>query len=178
MNALLDGKTIDALYEASGAGVEVDLIIRGMCALRPGVPGLSEHIRVRSIVGRYLEHSRIFWFENGGSPDVFAGSADWMPRNLYERCEVVYPVCTADAADRLRWQILETYLRDDVKGRVLGSDGSYRRQTSGKGDSVSAQEWFLQLSRREPLRSAPLRGEPHRVAQVETADADSPSVPA
>src|SRR6201992_133514 len=92
MNALLDAPTIEALYVASEAGVEIDLIIRGMCALRVGVPGMSSRIRVRSIVGRFLEHSRIFWFANGGNEEVFAGSADWMPRNLYERCEVPYPV--------------------------------------------------------------------------------------
>ena len=177
MNALLDGKTIDALYKASGAGVEVDLIIRGMCALRPGVPGLSEHIRVRSIVGRFLEHSRIFWFENAGSPEVFAGSADWMPRNLYERCEVVYPVCTAGAADRLRWEILETYLRDDVKGRVLGSDGLYRRLNPEKPDLLSAQDWFMQLSRQELLRSAPLRKPEKQTEPRETMDDDCAFIP-
>ena len=97
VNGLLDIPTIDALYAASQAGVEIDLIVRGMCALRPGIPGLSERIRVRSIIGRFLEHSRIFFFANGGPDDgpqseIFCGSADWMTRNLYERCEVVFPV--------------------------------------------------------------------------------------
>ena len=92
MNALLDRATIEALYEASNTGVEIDLIVRGMCSLRPGVKGHSERIRVRSIVGRFLEHSRIFWFSNGGQPEVFCGSADWMPRNLVERSEAVFPV--------------------------------------------------------------------------------------
>ena len=92
MNALLDRATIEALYEASNAGVEIDLIVRGICSLRPGVKGLSEHIRVRSIVGRFLEHSRIFSFTNGGQPEVICGSADWTPRNLVERSEAVFPV--------------------------------------------------------------------------------------
>src|SRR6185503_18779830 len=101
MNALLDRDTIEALYAASKAGVEIDLIVRGMCALRPGVKGLSERIRVRSIVGRFLEHSRIFSFANGGEAEVYCGSADWMPRNLFERCEVVFPVVAPELAQRL-----------------------------------------------------------------------------
>jgi polyphosphate kinase len=92
MNALLEPSVIEALYQASQAGVEVDLIVRGLSILRPGVKGLSENIRVRSIVGRFLEHSRIFHFANGGNDEIYLGSADWMPRNLFERCEVVFPV--------------------------------------------------------------------------------------
>src|ERR1041385_6479666 len=92
MNALLDKNVIAALYRASQAGVEIDLLIRGMCALRPGIRGISDHIRVRSIVGRLLEHSRIFYFANGGEEQVYLASADWMPRNLYERVEVMFPV--------------------------------------------------------------------------------------
>lgn len=157
MNALLDGKTIDALYDASRAGVKIDLIIRGMCALRPGVPGMSERIHVRSVVGRFLEHSRIFWFENGGHPEVYAGSADWMPRNLYERCEVVYPVQTPGAAHRLRHEILEAYLRDDTKSRMLDPEGDYVRPTaSGRSNRLSAQEWLMRLSKQQKLRSFPL----------------------
>ncbi len=91
MNALLEPSVIEALYQASQAGVEIDLIIRGVCTLRPGVHGLSDRIRVRSIVGRFLEHSRIFHFANGGDDEIYLGSADWMPRNLFERCEVVFP---------------------------------------------------------------------------------------
>lgn len=160
MNALLDGKTIDALYEASGAGVQIDLIIRGMCALRPGVAGLSEHIRVRSIVGRFLEHSRIFDFENGGSREIFAGSADWMPRNLYERCEVVFPIVTPGAAHRLRYEILEAYLRDDVKSHLLQADGSYVRPPVVKKAQgqpiVGAQLWLMQHATESELRSYPV----------------------
>ncbi len=160
MNALLDARTIDALYEASAAGVEIDLIVRGMCALRPGVPGLSEHIRVRSIVGRFLEHSRIFWFANGDAAEVYAGSADWMPRNLYERCEVVYPVVNPAALQRLRFEILEAYLRDDVKAHLLFSDGIYRRvlpdpKTGQPNPPLSAQEWLMRRSREVSLQSLP-----------------------
>jgi polyphosphate kinase len=153
MNALLDIPVIKALYAASQAGVEIDLIVRGMCALRPGLKGISERIRVRSIVGRFLEHSRIFWFQNGGAAEVFAGSADWMPRNLYERCEVVFPVVDEAAGQRLRNEILEAYLRDCVKSRIMQPDGSYVR-AERKGNYISAQDWLMQHSRdpepREP----------------------------
>jgi polyphosphate kinase len=145
MNGLLDAPTIEALYIASQAGVEIDLIVRGMCALRSGVPGLSEHIRVRSIIGRFLEHSRIFWFANGGTEEVFCGSADWMPRNLYERCEVLFPVTEEAAMRRLRDEILECYLRDDVKARLLQPDGTYiRAPKTAKG--LSAQDWLMNLA--------------------------------
>lgn len=142
MNALVDLKTIDALYEASQAGVEIDLIVRGMCTLRPGLRGLSDRIRVRSIVGRFLEHSRIFWFENGGSPEIFSGSADWMQRNLYERCEVIFPVVDPASASRLRNEILEAYLRDDVKARLMQPDGCYVRSPRN-GAGFAAQDWLM-----------------------------------
>lgn len=145
MNALLDRGCVEALYEASQAGVKVDLIIRGMCSLRPGVPGMSERIRVRSIVGRFLEHSRIFSFANGGEPEVFCGSADWMPRNLYERCEVVFPVLQPESSRRLREEILETYLKDNVKARLLRPDGSYTRAPK-EGRPCSAQDEFIALA--------------------------------
>jgi len=145
MNALLDRPTIDALYTASQAGVQIDLIVRGMCSLRAGVKGLSENIRVRSIVGRFLEHSRIFWFANGGSEEVFAGSADWMPRNLHERCEVVFPIVDKAAKHRLRHEILECYLRDSVKARILEPNGQYVRLRPSAGDDpLSAQDWLMQ----------------------------------
>ncbi len=145
MNALLDRGCVEAMYEASQAGVEVDLIIRGMCSLRPGVPGLSERIRVRSIVGRFLEHSRIFSFANGGAPEVFCGSADWMPRNLHERCEVVFPVTQPELSQRLRDEILATYLKDNVKARLLQPDGSYTRALQD-GAVCSAQDAFITLA--------------------------------
>lgn len=153
MNALVDLKTIDALYEASQAGVEIDLIVRGMCTLRPGVPGLSDRIRVRSIVGRFLEHSRIFWFQNGDSPEIFSGSADWMQRNLYERCEVVFPVLDEASANRLRNEILEAYLRDDTKARLMQPDGTYVRAPR-TGSGFSAQNWLMENAHRPEPESA------------------------
>ncbi|MDE1161838.1 MAG: polyphosphate kinase 1 [Acidobacteriaceae bacterium] len=158
MNALLDERTIEALYEASQAGVEIDLIIRGMCSLRPGVSGLSERIRVRSIVGRFLEHSRIFWFQNNDKPEVFAGSADWMQRNLYERCEAVFPISDPLLAERMRNDILETYLRDTAKARLMQPDGSYvRPQHSGSG--LSAQTWFMERALGVPAVNDTARAE-------------------
>jgi polyphosphate kinase len=154
MNALIDLKTIDALYAASQAGVEIDLIIRGMCTLRPGVAGLSDNIRVRSIVGRFLEHSRIFWFQNDESPEIFSGSADWMQRNLYERCEVVFPVDDETSAKRLREEILEAYLRDDIKARLMQPDGSYvRAPRSGTG--FSSQNWLMEHAHQAEPETVP-----------------------
>jgi polyphosphate kinase len=145
MNGLLERKTVEALYAASQAGVSIDLIVRGMCSLRPGVKGISETIRVRSIVGQYLEHSRIFQFENGGKHEIFCGSADWMARNLYERCEVVYPVADEHLAERLRVEILGSYLKDNVKARILQPDGVYTRAPH-HGHAFSAQEYLMALS--------------------------------
>jgi polyphosphate kinase len=127
MNALLDVNIIQALYRASQAGVDIELIVRGMCALRPGIRGLSDRIRVRSIVGRFLEHSRIFYFENGGEPEVYLGSADWMPRNLHERVEVLFPLKNPLLRDRVVHEILAAYLADNVKARFLQKDGRYLR---------------------------------------------------
>lgn len=145
VNGLLDRRTVEALYSASQAGVEIDLIVRGMCSLRPGVKGISENIRVRSIVGRLLEHSRIFYFENGGKSQVFCGSADWMARNLYERCEVIYPVLEDRLARRVREEILGSYLRDTVKARVLGPDGEYTRVMQ-QGEPFNAQQYLINLA--------------------------------
>ncbi len=145
MNALLDRKTVEALYEASEAGVEIDLIVRGMCSLRPGIKRLSERIRVRSIVGEYLEHTRIFYFENGGQPEVFCGSADWMERNLYERCEVLFPVRAEELMKRLRDEVLGSYLKDNVKARVLDSDGDYHHVVR-KGPAFNAQLYLMSLA--------------------------------
>ena len=145
VNGLLDRATVEALYAASQAGVQIDLIIRGMCSLRPGVPGLSENIRVRSIVGRFLEHSRIFSFNNAGEPEVYCGSADWMSRNLHERCEVVFPVSDPVLSDRLRNQILGSYLADTRKARLLQPGGTYV-QAPKKGVGFSAQEYLMRLA--------------------------------
>ncbi len=145
MNALLDRATVEALYAASKAGVEIDLIVRGICSLRPGVKGLSERIRVRSIVGRFLEHSRIFSFANGGKEEIYCGSADWMPRNLFERCEVVFPVTQSDLLKRLRDEILTAYLADNTKARLLQPDGNYVR-ASHEGKPFNAQEHLMELA--------------------------------
>jgi polyphosphate kinase len=148
MNALLEPSVIEALYAASQAGVEVDLIIRGVCALRPGVPGLSERIRVRSIVGRFLEHSRIFHFENGGDDEIYIGSADWMPRNLFERCEVVFPVRDAAARARIHDEIVPALLADTTKARLLQPDGTYVRAFKAIKDTpaFSSQDFLIQLA--------------------------------
>jgi polyphosphate kinase len=145
MNGLLDRRTVEALYAASQAGVEIDLIIRGMCALRPGVKGWSERIRVRSIVGRFLEHSRIFCFANGGKEEIYCGSADWMPRNLVERCEVLFPVTQLDLHKRLREEILAAYLADNTKARVLQQDGEYVR-TAHTGAPFSVQDYLMRVA--------------------------------
>jgi polyphosphate kinase len=127
MNALLDKNVIQALYRASQAGVQIDLIVRGICALRPGVRGVSENIRVRSIVGRFLEHSRIYYFANDGEEEIFIGSADWMPRNLYERVEVLVPLRDEILRQRVRHEILDAYLADNRKARILLPDTTYIR---------------------------------------------------
>jgi len=129
INSLVDPDMTEALYAASQAGVQIDLIVRGICCLRPGVPGLSDNIRVRSIVGRYLEHSRIFEFANGNGPDeaaYYIGSADWMPRNLDRRVEAVVEVDDRSLQARLR-EILEVNLADDVLAWALGPDGDWAR---------------------------------------------------
>jgi polyphosphate kinase len=127
MNALLDKNVIQALYRASQAGVEVDLIVRGICALRPGIQGVSDRIHVRSIVGRFLEHSRIYYFANDGDPEIYTGSPDWMPRNLYERVEVLVPLREELLRERVRHEILGAYLADNRKARILTKNGTYIR---------------------------------------------------
>jgi polyphosphate kinase len=148
MNALLEPSVIEALYAASQAGVEIDLIIRGLCILRPGVKGLSDRIRVRSIVGRFLEHSRIFYFNNGGDDEVYLGSADWMPRNLFERCEVVFPVRDDAAKARILCEILPAYLADTVKARLQQPDGTYLRASKLLKDAppFASQNFLMQLA--------------------------------
>ena len=145
MNGLIDRRVVEALYAASKAGVEIDLIVRGMCSLRPGVKDLSERIRVRSIVGRFLEHSRIFNFANGGDEEIYCGSADWMPRNLIERCEVVFPVTQPDLQKRLREEILAAYLADNTKARLLEPNGEYIRAPQA-GHAFSAQDFLMRVA--------------------------------
>jgi polyphosphate kinase len=148
MNALLEPSVIKALYQASQAGVEIDLIVRGLSILRPGVKGLSERIRVRSIVGRFLEHSRIFHFANGGNDEIYLGSADWMPRNLFERCEVVFPVRDPTALARIRDEILPACLADTVKARLQQPDGNYLHASKllKEAPPFSSQEFLIQLA--------------------------------
>ena len=148
MNALLEPSVIEALYAASRDGVEIDLIIRGLSILRPGVKGLSDNIRVRSIVGRFLEHSRIFTFANGGNHEIYLGSADWMPRNLFERCEVVFPVRDAAARARIQDEILPAYLADTVKARLQQADGTYLRASKLLKDAApfASQNFLMQLA--------------------------------
>lgn len=144
MNSLVDQKMIALLYEASQAGVAVELLVRGVCCLRPGVPGVSENIRVTSIVGRFLEHSRVYWFGNAGDAEVYIGSADLMPRNLDRRVEVLAPVRDPKLVKRLREEILGTYLADNTAQRVMQSDGSYVRVSPAEGATpVRAQEVLL-----------------------------------
>jgi polyphosphate kinase len=154
VNALSDKNVIMALYRASQAGVQIDLLVRGICALRPGVRGVSERIRVRSVVGRFLEHSRIFYFANGGEEEVYLGSADWMPRNLYERVEVIFPVKDELLRQRIHQEILESYLADNVKARLLQKDGLYirawqaqgRRKPPAPSNAFNAQDFLINLA--------------------------------
>jgi polyphosphate kinase len=147
VNAVVDPPIIQALYRASQAGVEIDLIVRGQCALTPGVRGLSSRIRVRSIVGRFLEHSHIFYFENAGKPEIYLGSADWMQRNLYERVEVLFPLKDPQLCQRVCAEILSSYLADTRKARILGADGTYSRPRSARhGHGFSVQEHLMRLA--------------------------------
>jgi polyphosphate kinase len=144
MNALVDAGMIRLLYRASKAGVKIDLIVRGICSLRPGVAGLSENIRVISVVGRFLEHSRIYYFHNHGQEIIYMGSADLMPRNLNQRVEVLFPVEDPDLIRYLRDQVLEVYLREDIKAWRMAPDGRYVRTPSEENEQVlDIQEWLL-----------------------------------
>jgi len=146
MNSLLEQRIVEALYAAAHAGVEIDLIVRGICSLRPGLKKLSERIRVRSIVGRFLEHSRLYYFLNGGDEEFYCGSADWMPRNLFERCEVIYPIRDAQIKTRVRDEILAAYLADNVKARQLRADGSYARLRDASEPAFSVQDFLIQVA--------------------------------
>jgi polyphosphate kinase len=144
MNALVDRRMIRLLYRASRAGVTIDLIVRGMCSLRPGISGVSDNIRVVSIVGRFLEHSRVLFFRNGGEEEVYLGSADLMPRNLNGRVEVLFPVSDPRLVTVVREEILGAYLFDTVKARIMNSDGTYARVArDAETPAINAQEWFL-----------------------------------
>ena len=136
INRLADSGIIHALYEASNAGVKIDLIVRGICTLRPGVPGMSENITVRSIVGRLLEHSRVYYFENGGANELYMGSSDWMPRNLDRRVEVLTPINDPEIKKYLKDDFLPTYLRDNAKAAHLMPDGRYERRRPLAGEEA------------------------------------------
>ena len=144
MNSLIDQPVIQKLYEASAAGVHIDLIVRGICGLRTGIEGISDNITVRSIVGRQLEHSRIFWFANGGEEQLYLSSADWMPRNLNDRVELFFPVETEDHIHRIK-ALLDLYLRDNVGAHMMQSNGSYRR-VRNKLEPVSAQSTLYEMA--------------------------------
>ncbi|MEQ1579823.1 MAG: polyphosphate kinase 1 [Steroidobacteraceae bacterium] len=142
MNALIEPQIIQALYQASRAGVRIDLIVRGICALKPGIPGVSENITVRSIVGRFLEHSRVFYFHNGGDSEVYCSSADWMERNFFRRIEVCFPIQRKSYRDRIIAD-LTLYLKDNVQAWVLSAEGTYSRATAGNEPLVNAQSELL-----------------------------------
>jgi polyphosphate kinase len=143
MNALIEPQIIQGLYTASMAGVKVDLIVRGVCSLRPGVPGVSDNITVRSIVGRFLEHSRVFYFENDGDPEVYCASADWMERNFFRRIEVAFPVQRRHHRRQL-FEDLELYLADNCQAWVLQPDGNYLREQPGSREPITAQTRLLE----------------------------------
>jgi polyphosphate kinase len=144
VNALIDPAVIEDLYLASQAGVQIDLIVRGMCSLRPGLPGISERIRVLSIVDRYLEHARIFYFQNGGEPLYILTSADWMPRNFDRRVEIAFPIIDAALQNRIK-DILETQLSDNIKAWWMQPDGHYRRAAADVSSPLRSQEKLYEL---------------------------------
>jgi polyphosphate kinase len=154
MNALVEPTVIDALYRAAQAGVRIDLVVRGTCCLRPDISGLSENIRVISIVDRFLEHSRIFYFENAGDPEVFLGSADWMPRNFFRRIELMFPVEDARLKARLIQELLPVILNDNLKARQLRGDGTYLRLTPAEGQEPIRSQAVFQTLARESARVA------------------------
>jgi polyphosphate kinase len=154
MNALVEPTVIDALYRAARSGTKIELVIRGTCCLRPGIPGLSEGIRVTSIVDKFLEHSRIFFFENAGEPEIFLASADWMPRNFFRRIELMFPVEDPRLKVRLVDELLQLVLNDNVKARQLQPDGTYSRVTLGDGEAGVRSQTIFQALARESSREA------------------------
>ena len=157
MNSLCDPGIIEALYEASAAGVKIDLIVRGICCLRVGIPGVSENITVRSIVGNFLEHSRIFYFWNDGDTEIYMGSADWMPRNLDRRVEIIFPVLETSLKEKAL-HILEVELADNMKARVLGADGKYEKLDRRGKVAVNSQEQFCEEAKEEVPKQDAMTG--------------------
>ncbi|HXV85127.1 MAG TPA: polyphosphate kinase 1 [Gemmatimonadales bacterium] len=182
MNALVEPSVVDALYRAAQAGVPIDLVIRGICALRPGTPGVSTGIRVTSIVDKFLEHSRVFYFENGGNPEIFLGSADWMPRNFFRRIEAMFPIEDERLKQRITDEILPVILADNVKARELQPDGRYIRvQPPEGGPTVRSQLVFQALAREAARESVELvhRMVPiHRRPRVRTPETERALTPA
>jgi polyphosphate kinase len=158
LNSIVDENIIEKLYEASSAGVKIDLIVRGICCLRPRVPGLSDNIRVISIVGRFLEHSRVYYFENAGQADIYLSSADWMPRNFYRRVEIAFPIDAPALREEMVNDILPSLLNDQVKARELQPDGRYVRLHPAEGAARSqAQLHFRERSRQARKAAAELQ---------------------
>jgi polyphosphate kinase len=147
MNALVDQRMIRALYRASQAGVKVQLLVRGICCLRPGVPGVSENIEVTSIVGKFLEHSRVYYFRNGGEEQIYIGSADLMPRNIDHRVEVLVPIRDPEMIRHIHDDVLAVYLSDNVKARRMLSNGSYQKRRGGSRNEVAAQDVLVEIRR-------------------------------
>jgi polyphosphate kinase len=148
VNSLTDIGMVNMLYEASQAGVQIDLFVRGMCCLRPGVAGISENIRVTSIVGRYLEHSRIYYFFNGGQEQIYLGSADLMERNLNRRVELLFPLENPDYVRQIIEDVLNIYLRDNQLAYALQPQGNYEHKIPGKERPVNVQNWLMHARRR------------------------------
>jgi polyphosphate kinase len=153
INSLAERDIIEALYQASQAGVKIDLIVRGICCLRPGIKGVSENITVRSIVDRFLEHSRVYYFENACQPLVFVASADWMQRNFFRRIELAFPIEDGVLRERLIGEILATSLADNTKARILQFDAAYRRAAPERGQKARrSQVDFIALASGEGAR--------------------------
>ncbi|MEZ5965071.1 MAG: polyphosphate kinase 1 [Planctomycetota bacterium] len=169
MNALTEPKLVHALYRASQAGVEIDLIVRGICRLRPQVPGVSDRIRVRSIVGRFLEHSRVFQFHAGGQDLVFLASADWMERNMMHRVEVAFPITDERMKARIVEEGIDLPLSDNTQAWLLQSDGTYKRARPGKGRARAAQQALIEQLADAPVPAPPAKSEPLEIARPRLA---------
>ncbi|MBT4503985.1 MAG: RNA degradosome polyphosphate kinase, partial [Gemmatimonadetes bacterium] len=179
MNGLMDPKIIRALYAASQAGVQIDLIVRGICCLRAGLPGISDNIRVYSIIGRFLEHSRVFYFANGSESEIWLGSADWMNRNLRNRVEVVFPIEDLDLKERVHRELLEFAMIDRVKARVMQADGTYARRQAETGEPLMCmQEALMEVALGEEvsaLEIAAVENDPEEGFYTEPADVSQES---
>jgi polyphosphate kinase len=153
MNALIEPQVISALYAASCAGVQVDLIVRGVCCLRPGIPGVSENIRVRSVMGRFLEHPRVYYFKNAGEEEIYCASADWMPRNFFRRVEVAFPILDEGLRKRVYDEAFSLYLQDNTQAWVLDSLGRYKRLSPEAAElPLAAQEVLMASLGEDPYR--------------------------